>query len=51
MIHMLDPDRILTEEEKILLEESYIHEKEGKLIPLEEVKKELGILEEDSNEL
>ena len=24
MIHMLDPDRILTEEEKILLEESYI---------------------------
>ncbi len=51
MIHMLDPDRILTEEEKKLLEESYIHEKEGKLIPLEEVKKELGLLDEDAQEV
>lgn len=47
---MLDPDRILTKEEKKLLEESYRHEKEGKLIPLEEVKKELGLLEEDDKE-
>ena len=47
-INMIDPDTILTEEEKRLLKESYIHQKEGKLIPLEEVKRELGLLDEDA---
>lgn len=48
---MLDPDRILTDEERKLVDESYEHQKEGKLIPLEEVKKELEILDEDTQEL
>jgi len=35
--HMVDVDTILTEEEKRLLDESVKHEKEGKLISLEEL--------------
>jgi len=46
--NMIDPDTILTKEEKRLLKESYMHQKEGKLIPLEEVKRELGLLDEDA---
>ena len=34
---MVDVDVILTEEERRLLDESVIHEKEGKLISLEEL--------------
>jgi hypothetical protein len=36
--HMIDVDAILTEEEKKLLDESIKHEKEGKLVSLEEIK-------------
>ncbi len=35
--HMVDVDTILSEEERILLNESLKHEKEGKLISLEEL--------------
>ena len=35
--HMVDVDTILTEEERKLLDQSIIHEKEGKLISLEEL--------------
>lgn len=35
--HMVDADTILTEEERRLLDESIKHEKEGKLISLEEL--------------
>lgn len=35
--HMVDVDTILTEEERRLLDESIKHEKDGKLISLEEV--------------
>ena len=35
--HMVDADTILTEEERKLLDESLKHEKEGKLISLEEL--------------
>lgn len=35
--HMVDVDTILTEEERKLLDQSFIHEKEGKLISLEEL--------------
>ncbi len=35
--HMVDVDTILSEEERILLDESLKHEKEGKLISLEEL--------------
>ena len=36
--HMVDADTILTEEEKRLLDESIKHEKEGKLVSLEDIK-------------
>ena len=36
--HMVDVDVILTAEEKILLDESVKHEKEGTLVSLEELK-------------
>ncbi len=36
--HMVDVDTILTEEERRLLDESFKHEKDGKLISLEELK-------------
>ena len=35
--HMVDVDVILTEEERILLDKSLKHEKEGKLISLKEI--------------
>ena len=35
--HMVDADVILTEEERHLLDESVKHEKEGKLVSLEEL--------------
>lgn len=36
--HMVDVDTILTEEEKRLLDESIKHEKEEKLVSLEDIK-------------
>ncbi len=41
--NMVDIDCILTDEERKLVDESYEHQKEGKLMPLSEVKKELGL--------
>ena len=41
--HMPDKDMFLTVEEKELLEESYIHEREGKLISSEQLSKRLGL--------
>lgn len=41
--HMVDVDTILSEEERILIKESFEHEKEGKLVSLNEFEKELGI--------
>ena len=41
--HMVDIDCILTDEERKFLEESYEHEKEGKLTSLSEFRKELGL--------
>ncbi|MCL7414793.1 MAG: hypothetical protein M8349_01860 [ANME-2 cluster archaeon] len=41
--HMVDVDTILSEEERILIKESFEHEKEGKLVSLPEFEKELGI--------
>ena len=35
--HMVDADTILTEDERMLLDQSIKHEKEGKLISLEEL--------------
>ena len=37
--HMVDVDTILTKEEHILLDESIKNEKEGKLVPLDKVKR------------
>ncbi len=37
-VHMVDVDTILTAEEKILLDESIVNEKAGKLTSLEELK-------------
>jgi len=39
--HMVDADTILSEEEKILVEESFKNEKEGKLVSLSDFKKNL----------
>lgn len=41
--HTLDGDRVLTAKERKFVDQSYEHKKEGKLIPISEVKKELGI--------
>jgi hypothetical protein len=41
--HMIDVDTILRDEERILINESFEHEKEGKLVSLTEFEKELGI--------
>ena len=35
--HMVDVDIILTEEERVMLDESIKHEKEGKLVSLKEI--------------
>ena len=37
--HMIDVDTILTREEHVLLDESIKNEKEGKLVPLDKVKR------------
>lgn len=39
--HMVDVDMILNEKEKMQIEESFRHEKEGKLVSLSEFKKKL----------
>ena len=41
--HMVDVDAIISEEERRLVHESLIHEKEGKLISLTDFKKQLGL--------
>jgi hypothetical protein len=41
--NMIDVDCVLTDEERDLVDKSYEHKKEGKLIPISEVKKELGL--------
>ncbi len=41
--HMVDVDAIISEEERRLVHESLIHEKEGKLISLTDFKKHLGL--------
>ena len=40
--HMVDADTILSEKERMLVSESFKHEKEGKLVSLSEFKKDLG---------
>ena len=37
--HMIDVDTILTKEEHILLDESIKNEREGKLVPLDKIKR------------
>jgi hypothetical protein len=39
--HMVDADTILSEEEKMLVKESFEHEKEGKLLSISDFKKNL----------
>jgi len=41
--HMVDADTILSEEEKVIVDESFKHEKEGKLVSISEFKKDLGL--------
>jgi hypothetical protein len=41
--HTLDGDRVLTDKERKLVDESYENQKKGVLVPISEVKKELGI--------
>ncbi|MCK4458125.1 MAG: hypothetical protein KAU52_00160 [Methanosarcinales archaeon] len=41
--HVVGVYAIISEEERRLVHESLIHEKEGKLIPLTDFKKELGL--------
>jgi len=41
--HMVDADTILTEEERIRVDESFKHEKDVKFVSLSEFKKELGL--------
>ena len=41
--HMVDVDAIISEEERRLVRESSIHEKEGKPILLTDFKKQLGL--------
>ena len=40
---MVDTDRILTDEERKLVDESYENQKKGTLTPLSECKKEMGL--------
>lgn len=42
-IKELISEEYLTEEEEQILEDALKHEKEGKLIPLDEIKRQLGI--------
>ena len=41
--HMVDADTILSMEEKVLVDESFKHEKEGKLVSISEFRKDLGL--------
>ena len=41
--HMVDVDSIISEDERQLVRESLIHEKEGKLIALTDFKKQQGL--------
>jgi hypothetical protein len=41
--HMVDVDSIISEEERQLVRESLIHEKEGKLLSLTDFKKRQGL--------
>ena len=41
--HMVDVDTILTEDERHIVKESFEHEKEGKLIPLSDFKRQIGL--------
>lgn len=41
--YMLDIDRILNDKERKLVDESYENQKKGVLVPISEIKKELGI--------
>lgn len=41
--NMPDRDMFLTAEEEILLEESFVNEKDGKLTSSEDLRKELGL--------
>lgn len=38
-----DKDRFLTEDERILLKQSYKNEKEGKLVSSKTIRKQLGL--------
>jgi len=40
---MVDTDRILTDEERKLVDKSYENQKNGVLAPISEIKKKLGI--------
>ena len=40
--HMVDADTILSEDERMLVSDSFKHEKEGKLVSLSEFKRDLG---------
>jgi hypothetical protein len=40
--NMIDTDTILTEEERRMIDESVEHEKSGKLVSSEELRKEIG---------
>ena len=40
---MVDTDRILTDEERKLVDKSYENQKNGVLTPISEIKKKLGI--------
>lgn len=40
---MLGVDRILTDKERKLVDEGYKNQKKGMLLPISEVKKELGL--------
>jgi len=41
--HMVDVDTIISDEERLFINESFRHEREGKLISLTDFEKELGI--------
>ena len=40
---IIDMDTILSEKDKILVDESFKHEKEGKLVPISEFKEQLDL--------
>ena len=40
MKHIVDSDTLLSEEEKVLVDESFKHEKEGKLVSISEFRQQ-----------